>query len=105
MTGPLDGVVVLDLTRILSGPQATMMLADLGARVIKIEQPETGDDTRQWGPPFVEGISTYYLSCNRNKESVTLDLKSADGRAALTRLIERVDVLAENFRSGVLDRL
>ena len=112
MNGPLDGVVVLDLTRVLSGPHATMMLADLGARVIKVEQPGTGDETRRWGPPFAAapgqegpGVSTYFLSCNRNKESITLDLKSDDGKATLTRLIRHADVLAENFRTGVLDRL
>jgi crotonobetainyl-CoA:carnitine CoA-transferase CaiB-like acyl-CoA transferase len=105
MNGPLDGIVVVDLTRVLSGPHATMMLADLGARVIKVEQPGTGDETRQWGPPFAGGVSTYYMSCNRNKESITLDLKSEEGRQTLTRLIRNADVLAENFRTGVLDRL
>jgi crotonobetainyl-CoA:carnitine CoA-transferase CaiB-like acyl-CoA transferase len=97
--------VVVDLSRILSGPMATMMLADLGARVIKVEQPGVGDETRQWGPPFVDGIGTYFLSCNRNKESITLDLKSEPGKAILTRLIRHADVLAENFRTGVLKRL
>lgn len=105
MSGPLDGVVVVDLTRVLSGPLATMMLGDLGARVIKVEQPGTGDETRQWGPPFVDGVSTYFLSCNRNKESIALDLKSEAGKETLTRLIRHADVLAENFRTGVLDRL
>ncbi len=113
MNGPLDGIVVLDLTRILSGPHATMMMADLGARVIKVEQPGTGDDTRQWGPPFATapgqdedaGVSTYFMSCNRNKESITLDLKSDEGKETLTRLVRHADVLAENFRTGVLDRL
>lgn len=104
--GPLADVVVLDLTRALAGPHAAMMLGDLGARVIKIETPGTGDDTRGWGPPFVgDGVATYFLSCNRNKESVTLDLKSADGTAALAELVRRSDVLLENFRPGVLDRL
>lgn len=114
--GPLGDITVLDLTRALAGPHAAMMLGDLGARVIKIEAPEYGDDTRGWGPPFVEPtrttdgaaadpVSTYYLSCNRNKESVALDLKSDDGKAALTELIRRSDVLLENFRPGVLDRL
>ncbi|MGL5929017.1 MAG: CaiB/BaiF CoA transferase family protein [Dermatophilaceae bacterium] len=108
MTGPLDDVVVLDLTRALAGPHAAMMLGDLGARVIKVESP-SGDESRGWGPPFVgpddDPISTYFLSCNRNKESVLLDLKSDDGRATLTRLVRRADVLLENFRPGVLDRL
>ena len=108
--GPLAGVTVLDLTRALAGPHAGMMLADLGARVIKVEAPGSGDDTRTWGPPFVpdrngQDIATYFLSCNRNKESIALDLKSDDGRAVLTRLIQRSDVLLENFRPGVLDRL
>src|SRR5256885_16619957 len=84
-----------------------MMLADMGARVIKGEQPETGDETRHWGPPFVgdDHVSTYFLSCNRNKESITLDLKSDEGKQTLTRLCERADVLVENFRTGVMDRL
>ncbi|RIK16317.1 MAG: CoA transferase, partial [Acidobacteria bacterium] len=108
--GPLSGTVVLDLTRALAGPHAGMMLADLGARVIKVEAPGTGDDTRSWGPPFVPGsdgeeVATYFLSCNRNKESVALDLKSDDGRETLTELVRRADVLLENFRPGVLDRL
>ena len=105
MTGPLDGVLVVDLSRALAGPHAAMMLGDQGARVIKVESPDGGDDTRGWGPPFVDGVSTYFLSCNRNKESIALDLKSDDGRDVLTRLIERADILVENFRPGVLDRL
>jgi formyl-CoA transferase len=107
--GPLDGYLVVDLTRALAGPHAGMMLADLGARVIKVENPGHGDDTRGWGPPFVgpddDPISTYYLSCNRNKESVTADLKTDDGRTLVERLVGRADVLLENFRPGVLDRL
>jgi crotonobetainyl-CoA:carnitine CoA-transferase CaiB-like acyl-CoA transferase len=102
MPAPLDGVTVLDLTRVLSGPYCTMILADMGARVIKIEQPGKGDDTRGWGPPFIEGESAYFLSINRNKESVTLDFKTPDGRAILDRLIARSDVLVENFRPGTL---
>jgi formyl-CoA transferase/CoA:oxalate CoA-transferase len=102
---PLDGVTVLDLTRVLSGPYCTMLLGDMGARVIKIEHPGRGDDTRHWGPPFVAGESAYFLSINRNKESVTLDFKTADGRAALDRLIAKADVLIENFRPGTLARL
>src|SRR3954467_10026297 len=104
-TGPLDGVLVVDLTRALAGPHAAMMLGDLGARVIKVETPDGGDDSRGWGPPVVDGESTYFLSCNRNKESVTADLRSDAGRELLTRLVERADVLLENFRPGVLDRL
>ncbi len=108
MNGPLDGITVVDLSRALAGPHAGMMLGDLGARVIKVESAG-GDDTRGWGPPFVgpddEPVSTYYLSCNRNKESIVLDLKSDDGRDVLSRLITVSDVLIENFRPGVLDRL
>ena len=111
--GPLDGTVVVDLSRALAGPHATMMLGDLGARVIKIEVPGTGDDTRGWGPPFVgperddaaPRESTYFLSANRNKESVTLDLKDVADRDLLLSLVRRADVLVENFRTGVLERL
>ncbi|MDF2146614.1 CaiB/BaiF CoA-transferase family protein [Knoellia sp. p5-6-4] len=109
MSAPLEGTTVIDLSRALAGPHAGMMLGDMGARVIKVESPGAGDDTRGWGPPFVgpedDPISTYFLSCNRNKESVTLDLKSDDGRETLTRLVRHGDVLIENFRPGVLDRL
>ena len=112
--GPLEGTVVIDLTRALAGPHAGMMLGDLGARVIKVETPGTGDDTRGWGPPFVDPPdaagggqrqSTYFLSANRNKESIALDLKSDDGKDVLAELVRRADVLLENFRPGVLDRL
>jgi len=108
--GPLDGVLVVDLSRALAGPHAAMMLGDLGARVIKVESPDGGDDTRSWGPPFLTGTdgqehSAYFLSCNRNKESIALDLKSDDGRDTLAALVRRADVLIENFRPGVLDRL
>jgi crotonobetainyl-CoA:carnitine CoA-transferase CaiB-like acyl-CoA transferase len=102
---PLDGIHVLDLTRVLSGPYCTMLLADMGARVIKIEQPGKGDDTRAWGPPFLEGESAYFLSINRNKESVTLDFKHEEGRALLERLIAKSDVVVENFRPGTLTKL
>ena len=104
-TPPLDGTTVLDLTRILSGPYCTMLLADMGARVIKIEQPGKGDDTRGWGPPFLEGESAYFLSINRNKESVTLDFKHPEGRAILDRLIATADVVVENFRPGTLEKI
>ncbi|WP_105566976.1 CaiB/BaiF CoA transferase family protein [Microbacterium halophytorum] len=108
--GSLDGVLVVDLSRALAGPHAGQLLGDLGARVIKVEAPGSGDDTRSWGPPFVAGSdgaehSTYFLSCNRNKESIALDLKSDDGRAVLTELLARADVMIENFRTGVMDRL
>jgi crotonobetainyl-CoA:carnitine CoA-transferase CaiB-like acyl-CoA transferase len=102
---PLDGITVLDLTRVLSGPYCTMILGDMGARVIKIEQPGKGDDTRAWGPPFLNGESSYFLSINRNKESVTLNFKDPGGRAVLERLIAKVDVLVENFRPGTLTRM
>ncbi|HEX3646652.1 MAG TPA: CoA transferase [Vicinamibacterales bacterium] len=116
---PLDGITVLDLTRVLSGPYCTMLLADMGARVIKVEQPGTGDDTRGWGPPFLypnaqspragepgeKGESAYFLSINRNKESITLDFKHPDGRALLEQLVGKADVLVENFRPGTLTRL
>ena len=104
LTGPLDGLTVLDLTRVLSGPYCTMMLADMGARVIKVEQPGKGDDTRGWGPPFQNGESAYFLSVNRNKESVTLNFKHPDGREVLDRLVQQADVLVENFRPGTLER-
>ena len=109
MGGPLQDVVVVDLSRALAGPHATMMLGDLGARVIKVEAPGHGDDTRGWGPPFVgepdAQESTYFLSANRNKESITLDLKDEADREVLLRLVDRADVLVENFRTGVLERL
>lgn len=104
-SGPLAGLTVLDLTRVLSGPYCTMLLGAMGARVIKIEQPGRGDDTRAWGPPFVGRESAYFLSVNANKESLTLDFKHGDGRAILDKLIERADVLVENFRPGTLTRL
>ncbi len=108
VAGPLDGLLVVDLARALAGPHATMTMGDLGARVIKVEPPQ-GDDSRSWGPPFVgpddSPVSTYYLSCNRNKESVTADLRSEDGRGLLNELVRRADILVENYRPGVLDRL
>ncbi|MDP2055038.1 MAG: CaiB/BaiF CoA-transferase family protein [Acidobacteriota bacterium] len=104
MPGPLAGFTVLDLTRVLSGPYCTMVLGDLGARIIKVEQPGKGDDTRAWGPPFIGAESAYFLSINRNKESVTLDYKPAAGRAVLEKLVAQADVLVENFRPGTLER-
>jgi len=103
MSGPLSGLTILDLTRVLSGPYCTMLAADMGARVIKVEHPRSGDDTRAWGPPFLDGESAYYLSINRNKESVAIDFTTGGGRAILDALIERADVLVENFRPGTLD--
>ncbi|MBI2943189.1 MAG: CoA transferase [Candidatus Wallbacteria bacterium] len=103
--GPLVGIRVLDLTRALAGPYCTMMLADLGAEVIKVETPGKGDDTRGWGPPFEGGEASYYLSCNRNKKSITLNLKSARGREILLELARRSDVMVENSRPGAMEAL
>ena len=100
--GPLHGVRVLDLSRVLAGPYCTMFLGDLGADVVKVEQPGSGDDTRNWGPPFQGGESAYFLCVNRNKRSVTLDLKTPDGMELLRRLALEADVLMENFRPGTL---
>ena len=102
---PLAGILVLDLTRAVSGPFCTMALADLGARVIKVEEPEHGDETRAWGPPFDAGDATYFLGINRNKESVALDLKTAPGREAVLAIAVRADIVMENFRPGVAGRL
>lgn len=106
MTAPLAGVVVADFSRVLAGPLATMTLADLGARVIKVERPGTGDDTRAWGPPYADsGMTTYFESANRGKESVTLDLADPDDRDRALELIARSDVVIENFRPGLFARL
>src|SRR6476661_10287674 len=102
-SGPLAGLLVADFSRILAGPYATMLLADLGAEVVKVESP-AGDDTRTWSPPLREGISTYYLGVNRNKRSVALDLKDAADLAAARELADRADVLLENFKPGGLAR-
>ena len=104
MSGPLSGFTIVDLTRVLSGPYCTMILADLGARVIKVEHPGKGDDTRHWGPPFLGKESAYFLSINRNKESVTCDFKPQEGREVLDKLIAKADVFVENFRPGTIDR-
>jgi len=111
MPGPLEGIRVLDLTRVLAGPMATQTLADLGAEVIKIERPKTGDDTRGWGPPFLRRPtgepstdSTYFACCNRGKKSVTVDLSTAEGQDIVRRLAQRCDVLAENYKVGDLRR-
>ena len=103
--GALAGVRVLDLTRALAGPYCTLMLGDHGADIVKVEMPGTGDETREWMPPQIGGISAYYLSINRNKRSITLDLKHPDGKRVLERLIERSDVIVENFSPGTLGRL
>ena len=104
-SGPLSNLVVVDFTRAVAGPFATQLLADRGARVIKIEDPGSGDECRHWGPVFKEGESAYHMSLNRNKESVTLDLKTDLGRVAVSKLIARADVLIENFRAGIAERL
>lgn len=104
MTGILDGIVVADFSRVLAGPIATAGLGDLGATVIKVESAD-GDDTRRWGPPFVDGESSYFLSVNRNKHSVVLDLKDPGDNVLAQRLAARADVLVENFRPGVAERL
>ena len=102
----LEGLRILDFSRVLAGPFATMMLGDLGATVIKVERPGQGDDTRAWGPPFDEaGIPTYFLSVNRNKESVTLDLSNADDLAKARAMAQQSDVVIENFRPGVMEKL
>jgi CoA:oxalate CoA-transferase len=103
-TGPLEGTFVLDLTRVLAGPYCTMLLADLGARVVKVEAPERGDDARQIGP-FVGGVSAYFLSLNRGKQSIALDLREEADRAIFEKLLAKADVLVENFRPGVMERL
>lgn len=103
--GPLHGTTVLDFTRVLSGPYCTMALGDLGARVIKLEHPGRGDDTRRWGPPFLGDESAYFLSVNRNKESVAIDFKAPGGREVVERLLATADVVVENFRPGTLDAL
>jgi crotonobetainyl-CoA:carnitine CoA-transferase CaiB-like acyl-CoA transferase len=108
--GPLSDLLVIDLSRAVAGPHAAMMLGDLGARVIKIERPGEGDETRSWGPPFVDGsdgqpVSTYFLTANRNKASITLDLKDSGDMEQLRQLLAKADVLIENFRPAVMARL
>src|ERR1700704_5578261 len=111
MSGPLKGIKVLDLTRVLAGPHATQILADLGAEVIKVERPGTGDDTRGWGPPYVKDAqgndtseTTYFAGCNRGKKSVTLDLADAHAQTRVRELAGQCDVLVENYKVGDLSR-
>lgn len=111
MSGPLAGIRVLDLSRVLAGPVCTQMLGDMGADIIKIERPGEGDDTRKWGPPFLQdetgadtSESAYYLSCNRNKRSVAVDITSAEGQALIHQLLEQCDILIENFKVGGLKK-
>ncbi|HLN75468.1 MAG TPA: CoA transferase [Nocardioidaceae bacterium] len=105
MTGALQGVRIADFSRVLAAPYATMLLADLGAEVIKVERPDGGDETRHWGPPWHEGESTYFLSVNRNKSSRVIDLRTDGGRREALELIDSCDVLAENFRAGTMEKL
>ena len=105
MARVLEGIKVLDLSRALAGPYCTMMLADMGAEVIKLEMPGTGDDSRSWGPPFVEGESAYFMSVNRNKKSITLNMKSGKSIEIIHKLIKQSDILVENFRPGAMERL
>lgn len=105
MSGPLTGVRVLDLTRALAGPYCSMMLGDMGADVLKVEIPKTGDETRAWGPPFVNGESGYFLSVNRNKRGMTLNLKDARGQEILAKLMARADVALQNFSPGTMEKL
>jgi len=102
LSSPLEGYRILDLSRVLAGPYCTMMLGDLGAEVIKVERPGAGDDTRAWGPPFVGGESAYYLCANRNKKSITVNLKSEKGREIIRQLAKNSDVLIENYKVGEL---
>ena len=103
--GALSGIIVADFGRVLAAPYLTMLLADLGAEVVKIERPGTGDDTRTWGPPFADGEATYFLGVNRNKRSVALDLADERDRRAAYAIAERADVLVENFLPGTMERL
>src|SRR5215471_9218347 len=103
-TGALAGIRIVDLTRILAGPLCAMMLGDMGADVIKVEPPGTGDDTRTWGPPFAEGEAAYFLGVNRNKRSVTLNMAVPTGQRILADLIAKADVLIDNFKLGTLDK-
>ena len=105
MAGALEGITVLDLSRVLAGPLCTMMLADLGADVIKVERPGEGDETREWGPPWAGNESAYYLSVNRNKRGITVDLKAEEGREVVRRLAATADILVENFKTGTLDSM
>ncbi|KAL7636490.1 UNVERIFIED_CONTAM: hypothetical protein RMT77_013265 [Armadillidium vulgare] len=103
--GPLSGIKILDFTRVLAGPFATMILGDLGANIIKVEKPGGGDDTRLWGPPFVGNESAYFFSVNRNKKSIVLDLKTPKGSEIARNLVQRSDILVENFVPGVMEKL
>ncbi|MCI0764878.1 CaiB/BaiF CoA-transferase family protein [Bacillus sp. TL12] len=105
MGGALQGITIIDLSRVLAGPFCTMILGDLGAEVIKVENVGNGDDTRSWGPPFVEGESAYFLCANRNKESITLNLKAEVGKDVLKKLVSHADIVVQNFKPGTLERM
>src|SRR6516162_7621683 len=105
MTAPLAGLRVLDASRVLAGPFCGQLLGDLGAEVVKVERPGAGDETRGWGPPFVGPFSAYFLSCNRNKRGITLDLAHPEGLRLFHELVRRSDVVLENFRAESADRL
>ncbi|KAA0956977.1 CaiB/BaiF CoA transferase family protein [Planococcus kocurii] len=105
MAGALAGMKILDLSRVLAGPYCTMILGDLGAEVIKVEAPGGSDETRKWGPPFQKGVSAYYLSVNRNKKAITVDLKTAEGVATIKNLVAESDVIVSNFKTGTMERL
>ena len=105
MKGALDGIRILDVSRVLAGPFCSMILGDLGAEVIKIEHNASGDETRGWGPPFVNGESAYYLCANRNKQSMTLNLKSEEGKKIFSKLAFTSDVVIQNFKSGTLEKM
>lgn len=104
MTGALTGIKVIDLSRVLAGPYCSMILGDLGAEVIKVENPEHGDETRKWGPPFRNGVSAYYLCANRNKKSITINLKSPTGIEQVKKLIRDADVIINNFKTGTMEK-
>ena len=106
MAGALDGITIVDFSRVLAGPYATMLLADFGATVIKVERPGSGDETRAWNPPVdAEGMATYFAAVNRNKRSVVRDLSDEDERQSILELVRTADVVVENFRDGAMDRL
>src|SRR5690554_1404543 len=104
MSGALNTIKVLDLSRVLAGPYCTMVMGDLGAEVIKVEAPGGSDETRRWGPPFENNVSAYYLAANRNKKSITVDLKSAKGVEVIKRLASESDVIIHNFKTGTMER-
>lgn len=105
MASALSHIKILDLSRVLAGPYCTMILGDLGAEVLKVEAPGGSDDTRKWGPPFQEGVSAYYLSTNRNKKSITIDLKTEEGINTIKELVKKSDVILNNFKTGTMERL